>query len=65
MIKMENKKLNMDELFEILDTLAEQIGTAELLENLALALSRNELQDCLEYIDRMHDTNIFNDLEEE
>ena len=61
---MENKKLNMDELFEILDTLAEQIGTAELLENLALALSRDELQDCLEYIDRMHDTNIFNDLEE-
>ena len=62
---MENKKLNIDELFEILDTLAEQIGTAELLENLALALSRDELQDCLEYIDRMHDTNIFNDLEEE
>lgn len=62
---MENKKLNMDELFGILDTLAEQIGTAELLENLALALSRDELQDCLEYIDRMHDTNIFNDLEEE
>lgn len=62
---MENKKLNMDELFEILDTLSEQIGTAELLENLALALSRDELQDCLEYIDRMHDTNIFNDLEEE
>ena len=62
---MENKKLNTDELFEILDTLAEQIGTAELLENLALALSRDELQDCLEYIDRMHDTNIFNDLEEE
>ena len=62
---MENKKLNTDELFEILDTLAEQIGTAELLENLALALSRDELQDCLEYIDRMHDTNIFNDFEEE
>ena len=62
---MENKKMNMNELFEILDTLAEQIGTAELLENLALALSRDELQDCLEYIDRMHDTNIFNDLEEE
>lgn len=62
---MKNKKLNIDELFEILDTLAEQIGTAELLENLALALSRDELQDCLEYIDRMHDTNIFNDLEEE
>lgn len=62
---MEHKKLNMDDLFERLDTLAEQIGTAELLENLALALSRDELQDCLEYIDRMHDTNIFNDLEEE
>ena len=62
---MENKKMNMNELFEILDTLAEQIGTAELLENLALALSRDELQDCLEYIDRMHDTNIFNDLEAE
>ena len=62
---MENKKMNMDELFEILDTLAEQIGTSELLENLALALSRDELQECLEYIDRMHDTNIFNELEEE
>ena len=65
MVKMENKKMNMDELFEILDTLAEQIGTSELLENLALALSRDELQECLEYIDRMHDTNIFNELEEE
>ena len=62
---MKHKKLNIDDLFERLDTLAEQIGTAELLENLALALSRDELQDCLEYIDRMHDTNIFNDLEEE
>lgn len=64
MVNMEHKKLNMDDLFERLDTLAEQIGTAELLENLALALSRDELQDCLEYIDRMHDTNIFNELEE-
>lgn len=62
---MEQKRLNRSELFETLDQLNEQIGTAELLENLALALSTDELQGCLEYIDRMHDTNIFNNLEEE
>lgn len=62
---MEQKRLNRSELLETLDQLAEQIGTDDLLENLALSLSSDELQGCLEYIDRMHDTNIFNDLEEE
>lgn len=62
---MEKKRLKRWELLETLDLLKEQIGTDELLESLALALSTDELQDCLEYIDRMHDTNIFNDLEEE
>ena len=62
---MEKKRLYRWELLETLDQLEEQIGTDELLESLALALSTDELQGCLEYIDRMHDTNIFNDLEEE
>ena len=62
---MEKKRLNRSELMETLDLLKEQIGTDELLDNLALALSTDELQDCLEYIDRMHDTSIFNDIEEE
>lgn len=61
---MEQKRLNRSELLETLDQLAEQIGTDVLLENLALALSTDELQENLEYIDRMHDTNIFNELEE-
>ena len=62
---MEKKRLNRSELLGTLDLLNEQIGTDDLLENLALALSTDELQSCLEYIDRMHDTNIFIDLEEE
>lgn len=62
---MEKKRLYRWELLETLDQLEEQIGTDELLESLALTLSTDELQGCLEYIDRMHDTNIFNDLEEE
>lgn len=61
---MEKKRLYRWELLETLDQLEEQIGTDELLESLALTLSTDELQGCLEYIDRMHDTNIFNDLEE-
>ena len=52
-------KLCKDELIEKMDELASAIGSDELLLNLALALTSDELQENLEYIDRMFDTGIF------
>ena len=51
--------LSRSELLDKLEELKEIIGTDDLLLNLALALSSDELQENLEYIDRMYDTNIF------
>ena len=54
-----NNKLCKDELIEKMDELKEALGSDELLLSLALALTSDELQENLEYIDRMYDTNIF------
>ena len=54
-----NNKLCKDELIEKMEELEDAIGSDDLLLSLALALSSDELQENLEYIDRMHDTNIF------
>ena len=51
--------LSRSELLDKLEELKEIIGTEDLLLNLALALSSDELQENLEYIDRMYDTNVF------
>ena len=51
--------LSRSELLDKLEELKEIIGAEELLLSLALALSSDELQENLEYIDRMFDTNIF------
>ena len=48
-----------DELIEKMEELKEAIGSDELLLNLALALTSDELYENLEYIDRMFDTNVF------
>lgn len=54
-------KLNNNELLEKLDELKEIMGAEELLEELGKAMSDKELQENLEFIDRMHDTNLFNE----
>ena len=54
-----NNKLCKDELIEKMEELKDAIGSDELLLSLALALSSDELQENLEYIDRMFDTNVF------
>lgn len=54
-----NNKLCKDDLIEKMELMAEAIGSNELLLSLALALSSDELQENLEYIDRMFDTNVF------
>ena len=54
-----NNKLCKDELIEKMEEMKDAIGSDELLLSLALALSSDELQENLEYIDRMFDTNIF------
>lgn len=55
------KNFKREELFEKLDQLEEYLGTKEVLKELALALSSKELQENLEFIDRMHGTEIFED----
>ena len=52
-------KLCKDELIEKMEEMVEAIGSDELLLNLALALTSDELQDNLEFIDSMFDTGIF------
>ena len=54
-----NNRLCKDELIGKMEELEDAIGSEELLLSLALALTSDELQENLEYIDRMYDTNIF------
>ena len=52
-------RLNKNELFEKMDEMVELMGTDAVLEELARAMSSDELQGNLEYIDRMNETNLF------
>ena len=48
------------EIKELLDSnMTEQLGADVLIENLAMAMSYDELKSNLEYIDRMHDLDNF------
>ena len=47
------------ELYEIVETMTEQLGADVLLENLVMAMSYDDLNENLEYIDRMHDLENF------
>ena len=59
----ENKmKLSVEKLYEIADEMEQSIGTEELLLALLKQMNIDELQGALEYIDRMYDTNLFEDL---
>ena len=42
------------ELYEIVEKMIEQLGIEVLLEDLVMAMSAKELQENLEYIDRMN-----------
>ena len=50
---------NVSELFEIAEEMEQLIGTEELLLSLLKQMSIDELRGSLEYIDRMHETNLF------
>ena len=47
------------ELYEIVETMTEQLGADVLLENLVMAMSYDELKENLEFIDRMYDLENF------
>ena len=46
------------ELYEVVEQMKEAIGTEELLDALVQALSSQELEENLQYIDRMYDTDL-------
>lgn len=52
-------RLNKNELFEKMDEMVELMGAEAVLEELARAMSSDELQENLEYIDRMNETDLF------
>ena len=51
--------MEKEKLYEILENMSVQLGTDVLLENLAMAMSYDELKANLEFIDRMHDLENF------
>lgn len=56
--------MNKNELYEIAENMADQIGAQALLEELLSAMDDDELKANLEFIDQMHDLNNFDDLDE-
>ena len=57
--KRKRTKMDKKELYEIVANMTEQLGTDVLLENLAMAMSYDDLKENLEYIDRMYDLENF------
>ena len=51
--------MDKDKLYEIVEKMTEQLGAQELLDSLVMAMSSKELQENLEYIDRMNDLENF------
>ena len=51
--------MEKSKLYEIVETMTEQLGADVLLENLAMAMNYDELKENLEFIDRMHDLDNF------
>ena len=56
--------MNKNELYEIAENMTEQIGAQALLEELLYAMDIDELKANLEFIDRMHDLNNFDEIED-
>ena len=53
-----------DDLMNKLDEMVEMLGFNETINELARAMSSNELEDNLKYIDRMNDLNLFDEDED-
>lgn len=51
--------MDKNELMEKLDEMVDLMGAETVLEELARAMSSDDLQENLEYIDRMNETNLF------
>lgn len=49
------------ELYLKADEIAERITTDTLLMNLMMAMSQDNLEECLRYIDNAFETNVFDD----
>lgn len=56
--------MNKNELYDRLEEMKELMGIENLLNEIVNGMSSNELFDALEYIDRMHDLNLFDEKEE-
>ena len=57
--KKKEDTMEKAELYEILENMSAQLGSDVLLENLAMAMSYDELKANLKYIDRMCDLDNF------
>ena len=53
------KMKEMNELFEIADEMEQLIGTEEMLLSLLKQMTETELREALKFLDRIHDTNLF------
>ena len=53
------KMKEVNELFEIADEMEQIIGTEEMLLSLLKQMTEKELKEALEFLDRTHDTNLF------
>ena len=53
--------MNKENLYEVAEVMMEQLGTETLLTEILQAMDADELKVNLEYIDRMHDLNNFNE----
>ena len=53
--------MNKENLYEVAEVMMEQLGTETLLTEILQAMDVDELKANLEYIDRMHDLNNFNE----
>lgn len=51
--------MNREELDNIVEQMVELLSAEEVLNDLTKAMSTDELQENLEYIDRMQDLNLF------
>lgn len=52
-------RLDKNELMVKMDEMVEMLGAEAVLEELARAMGSDELQENLEYIDRMNETELF------
>lgn len=55
--------MERDELFEKLEMMKEIMGTDDLLMEIALSMNTKDLEETLTFIDRMNDTDVFNEEE--